>query len=290
MSKSQKIIICLIIAFFCFLTSSSVVHDSVNLSAEETEAYAFAGLFAYMDPQVEQPKVPDIVTKDCNCKNGKVSYDGGGSLTDCPCKDGTCDCGCVNSKKKGSGDAVGASEEVQIKEKKIRMILVTDPPNCGPCRDVDRTLLATLRNEQHKKAGWTIGNSETDTIQVLSLSNPEEAKIIEELGLSYFAIPAFVRYGSDDENLVGNVSYETFLRYFHGGNKIPSYNGKTKTRWNINGDFSPSKETLIKHLRTDKDHSAVASWPLELLSREDLTALHSDLHNKDYGQIEWRDK
>jgi hypothetical protein len=114
--------------------------------------------------------------------------------------------------------------------------------------------------------------------------------IIEELELSYFAIPAFVRYGSDDENLVGNVSYETFLRYFHGGNKIPSYKGKTKTRWNINGDFSPSKETLIKHMRTDKDHVAVASWPLELLSREDLTALHSDLHNKDYGQIEWRDK
>jgi hypothetical protein len=286
MSKSQKIIICLIIAFFCFLPSGSVVNNDINLSAEETEAYAFAGLFAYMDPQVEQPKVPDVVSKDCKCKNGKVSYDGGGSLTDCPCKDGTCDCGCKSSKSKASG----ASEEVQIKEKKVRMILVTDPPNCGPCRDVDRTLLATLRNEQHKKAGWTIGNSETDTIQVLSLSNPEEAKIIEELELSYFAIPAFVRYGSDDENLVGNVSYETFLRYFHGGNKIPSYKGKTKTRWNINGDFSPSKETLIKHIRTDKDHVAVASWPLELLSREDLTALHSDLHNKDYGQIEWRDK
>lgn len=289
MSTSQKLVICIIIALLCFMPASKVTVNNVNLSAEEFESYGYAGLFAYIDPVKEEDKETKPVAKECKCRGTKkISYDGGGSLVDCPCVRGECDCGCLN--KKPSGEAVGDSGVESDKKKKVRMILVTDPPNCGPCRDVDRTLLATLRNEQHKKAGWTIGNSETDTIQVLSLSNPEEAKIIEELELSYFAIPAFVRYGSDDENLVGNVSYETFLRYFHGGNKIPFYNGKTKTRWNINGDFSPSKETLIKHLRTDKDHAAVASWPLELLSREDLTALHSDLHNKDYGQIEWRDK
>ena len=286
MSTSQKVIICLIIAFFCFLPSGTVTHNNVNLSAEEIEAYGFAGLFAYMDAQVEQPKVPDIVVKECKCKNGKISYDGGGSLVDCPCKDGTCDCGCKNSKSKASGEAVGDSD----KEKKVRMILVTDPPNCGPCRDLEKTLLATLRNEQHKKAGWTIGNSDTDTIQVLTLSNPNDAKVIEELGLSYFAIPAFIRYGSEDENLIGNVSYDTLLRYLHGGNKTPYYTSKTKVKWNINGDFSPSKQTIIKHLRSDKEHADVALWPLEILSKEELISLHSDIHNKDYGLIEWRDK
>jgi hypothetical protein len=260
------------------------------LSAEEIEAYAFAGLFAYMDGEVVQPKVPDVVVKDCQCKNGKVSYDGGGSLTDCPCKDGTCDCGCKNSKSKASGEAVEAPKEVQIKEKRVRMILVTDPPHCGPCRDVERTLLATLRNEQHKKGGWTIGNSENDTIQVLSLSDPEEAKTIEELELNYSAIPAFIRYGSEDDNLVGNVNYDTLLRYFHGGHKVPFYTSRTKVRWNINGDFSPSKQTIIKHLRSDKDHADVAQWPLEVLSQQELISLHSDMHNKDYGSIEWRDK
>lgn len=289
MSTSQKWIICIIIALLCFMPASKIAVNNVNLSAEDFEAYGYAGLFAYMDSAKTDDKVEKPVAKECKCKGTKkVSYDGGGSLVDCPCVRGECDCGCLN--KKPSGEAVGDSGVESDKKKKVRMILVTDPPNCGPCRDVDRTLLATLRNEQHKKGGWTVGSSENDTIQVLSLSNPEERKIIDELELDYLAIPAFIRYGSEDENLVGNVSYETFLRYFHGGDKVPFYTPKTKTRWNINGSFSPSKETIIKHLRSDKDHADVAQWPLEVLSQQELMSLHSDMHNKDYGKIEWRDK
>jgi hypothetical protein len=291
MSKSQKIIICLIIAFFCFLPSKSVVDSNVNLSAEEIEAYAFAGLFAYVDVQEEQPKVPDVVSKECRCKGtGKISYDGGGSLTDCPCKDGTCDCGCVNSKKKGSGDAAGASEEVQIKEKRVRTILVTDPVNCRPCKQVEAGLLSVLRSDAYKKSGWVVDNTEDATLQVLDINNPDDVKEIERLGLSFVAVPTFIRYNTDDDNLSGNVSYEEFLKFSIGGNKHPFYKGKTKTRWNIDGDYSPGKTEIIKHIRSDKDHKEVGSWPLEVLSREDLLSLHSDLHNKDYGKIEWRDK
>jgi hypothetical protein len=185
------------------------------------------------------------------------------------------------------GDAVGDSEA--DKKEKVRMILITDPPNCGPCRDLEKTLLATLRSKKYQDGGWTIGNKETDTIQVLTLSNPDDMKIIQELDVSYIAIPAFVRYGSEDDNLVGNVHFDTFLKYFHGGTKTPYYTQKTKSpRWQLNKTFSPTKSDLLYILRSQKKYVDVWSMPLEVLSREDLTLMYSDVMNGNYNKIEWR--
>jgi len=290
MSSAQKWTICIVIALLCFLPSSNGVTHKVNLSAEETEAYGFAGLFAYMSVAIATPDDQPTPVAECKCNKGtgKISYDGGGSLTDCPCKDGTCDCGCVNSKKKASGDAVEPPKEVQIKKK--RTILVTDPIHCQPCRGLDSGLLAVLKNDQHKKAGWVIDNTENATLQVLDINKPEDIAEIERLGLDFTAVPTFIRYNSDTENISGNISYEEFLRFREGGNKIPFYKSRTKIRWHIDGNYSPSKDKIIAHLRRDKDHSVIASWPLEILSKEDLLSLHSDIHNGDYGKIEWRDR
>jgi hypothetical protein len=292
MSSGQKWIICIVIALLCFLPSSKSVTNKVNLSAEETEAYGFAGLFSYMSVAIAVPDDKPKPVADCKCNKGtgKISYDGGGSLTDCPCKDGTCDCGCVNSKKKGSGEAVGASQTVQIKKKGKRTILVTDPINCQPCRQVDSGLLSILRNKQHQSVGWVINNTEDATLQVLNINDPKDVAEIERLGLDFTVVPTFIRYNSEGESISGNISYEEFLRFSEGGNKRPFYKSRTKSKWHINGNYSPSKQTIINHLRTNKDHAAIAQWPLEILSQEDLRSLHSDVHNKNYGLIEWRDK
>lgn len=293
MSSGQKWIICIVIALLCFLPSSNSLTNTVNLSAEETEAYGFAGLFAYMSVAIATPddKPKPVAECKCNKGTGKISYDGGGSLTDCPCKEGTCDCGCVNSKKKGSGDAVGAQQEVQIKKKGKRTILVTDPINCQPCRQLDSGLLSILRNKDHQSVGWVLNDTEDATLQVLDINKPEDVAEIERLGLSVSVVPTFIRYGDDQqESLSGAISYEEFLTFCIGGTKKPFYKSRTNIKWSINRDYSPSKETIIKHLRSDKDHTAVAQWPLEILSEEDLRYLHSDVHNHDYGLIEWRDK
>jgi len=286
MSTGQKLLICAIIAILCFLPSPSSIM-SVDMGSENLEAHGYAGLFAYMD-EVKADTDKEVTPRAiCKC-NGtkKISYDGGGSLVECPCVRGECDCGCMN--KKPSGEAVGASADSDKKKKK-RTILVTDPPNCGPCRQLDNGTLAILQNEKHKKAGWKIGNTEDCTLQVLSLSNPDDVKEIERLGLDFLAIPTFIRYNDDTPNLSGNISYEEFLRFHIGGSKTPFYKALTNRKFALNGDFNPSKTTLISHLRSG-EHPEVSSWPLEILSVEDLRSLHSDCHNNKIGQIEWRDK
>ncbi len=292
MSTTQKIVICVIIALWCFAPAVKIDTNTVDISFEETEAYGYAGLFAYSDNVDEVVKPDDVPVAECKCNKstGLISYDGGGSLTACPCKNGECKCGCVNCKTKASGDAVGDVGEVLIKKEGIRMILVTDPVNCVPCRQLDTGLLKILKDDAHKKAGWVLNNTEQATVQILALGNKDDEAEIERLGLDIAVVPSFIRFNSDDENLVGNVSEEEFLKFFYGGDKVPFYTQRTSMNWKINGSLNPHKKDAIKHLRSDKDHSSVHSWPLEVLSVKDLISLHSDLHNGNAGVIEWREK
>jgi hypothetical protein len=64
--------------------------------------------------------------------------------------------------------------------------------------------------------------------------------------------------------------------------KKVSYVRQSNTRWSLNGLLSPSRATLISHLRNE--HGIL--WDLESLSYAELLAIHDDDHNGRLGAFE----
>jgi hypothetical protein len=213
----KKIAILLIILLF-FLPSWSVP-PTLNLQAEETEGYAYAGTLA-MSPVVKRDKEDKDEDKsdkcDHNCKNGNISYDGGTSWTACPCRANGKKCECYST----SGDSVTESPALKEEDLLPRVVLVTQPynkngkPNCVPCISVDRDVVNVLKDERHKKSGWDVGVSARNDVQILDLNNPDSLEEIERLGLDFDAIPTFffMRKDKTVTKIVGGMSYKEFIK------------------------------------------------------------------------------
>lgn len=219
----KKLLILLIIMMW--LLPSSSVKKEVDLSAEEIEAWGIAGLMTIVQDPKKDPVKP--VVSECKCKNGKISYDGGTSWTDCPCKHGTSNCGCQNSAAIQEEVEETTKEEVKkevvekkevVKELYPRIVLVTQPRLCAPCRKIDNNIVSVLKNEAHQKSGWKVGNTSDNNLQILDLDSSEDIKEVERLGLSFLGIPIFFKIKADgtiDENSVheGEMSYAEFIKY-----------------------------------------------------------------------------
>lgn len=61
----------------------------------------------------------------------------------------------------------------------------------------------------------------------------------------------------------------------------PSYRTQWPPFWDVDGDKTPSKEKLLRHLRGNSNYAGKhwQQWHLESWSKEQLAALHSDDHN-----------
>lgn len=61
----------------------------------------------------------------------------------------------------------------------------------------------------------------------------------------------------------------------------PSYRRQWPPKWDVQGDATPNKNVLLKHLRTHENHSGKhwSEWYLESWEKEQLAALHDDDHD-----------
>jgi len=201
----KKALILAIILFMMFMPTKSTP-TVLDFSAEDLDAYGIAGAMIMVEPVsaddlVPLPK-PDVV-KDCKCKNGKVSYDGGTSLTDCPCKDSDKDCGCKKLAKETPPDTFP------------RIVLITQPSVCPPCVSVDKNIVAKLKNDEHKNAGWDVGPEAFNDLQVLDLDNEASYDEIDRLKLKHTAIPSFFYVNKDGVSKIftGSMSYDTYIKW-----------------------------------------------------------------------------
>lgn len=210
----KKVFIVLIVLLLLLPSGKSVVTD---LSAEETEGYAYAGTFM-MSPvkqKINPDDKPDDKPTECKCSNGKISYDGGTSFTDCTCKLGKTSCGCQHSA--GQEPVTEAPKEEALLP---RIVLITQPynkqgkPNCVPCINVENNIVAKLKNDSHKKSGWDVGTTDMDDLQVLDLNNEDSLAKIEKLGLDFDVIPTFffMRKDGTKTKVVGSMPYEEFIK------------------------------------------------------------------------------
>lgn len=272
------------------------------------DSLAVASLMVIMGDDVAVvPDVPVVPVADCNCKNGKVSYDGGTSLTDCPCvvKGGvnTCKCpSCPCNKPKGDVASI-IPTEVAVK--------IVIPPEqdvisnksifdnyyigkataswCGPCLGWN-----TRERGNFEKAGIKIVDKDVDTdLSFVEMSNVQE-------------VPHFFVFTSVDEimhNKIGGGLYSykgpdfkvkdaqalilELDNSIHPNRKDGLYyDRQQKDQIMLNKTYWASKAEYIVHLRTNANHKEdIKGWPLEKLSQYELKAIHDDDHANKLGEL-----
>ena len=199
----KKALILAIILFMMFMPTKSTP-TVLDFSAEDLDAYGIAGAMMMVAPVgADEPKPEPKPVTECKCKNGKVSYDGGTSLTDCPCKDSDKDCGCKKLAKETPPDTFP------------RVVLITQPSVCPPCVSTDKNIVAKLKNDEHKKAGWDVGPEAYNDLQVLDLDDEASYDEIDRLKLKHTAIPSFFYLEKDGVSKIytGAISYETYMKW-----------------------------------------------------------------------------
>lgn len=53
--------------------------------------------------------------------------------------------------------------------------------------------------------------------------------------------------------------------------------------WSVSGDWNPSRETVVQHLRAVHSQQLQANWNIESWSIDELRSLHDDLHDREEG-------
>lgn len=266
----------IILILFIMLTPSSNTPGVVDVSAEDLDAYGIAGAMMMVEPVIVDPDdvpmpKPDIA-KDCKCKNGKVSYDGGTSFSDCPCITSGGKCLCPKTM----------SEDAKT-DLIPRTVLITQPyfegrPNCPPCIRVDNEIVAKLKDSTHKARGWDVGDKPSDDFQILDLNDPAAVEEIKRLGLEYSAVPTFFLLSGDKtKEHEGYMSYNDYMKWVK---KTPLYSAKSTTKWSLNKSFTPSREELLKALKSE----ASVKRNLEIFSDEELMNIYNDVRNGVYSE------
>jgi hypothetical protein len=205
----MKKILIVIIVILMLLPNSNTSVISVDASAEDFEAYGIAGALAMLSnkddsvPDVPVPVPPTPVNDKCTCVNGKVSYDGGTSLTDCPCKNSDKNCGCKKAVKE------------EVPDLFPRTVLVTQPSVCPPCVTVDRNIVVRLMDDKHKKVGWDVGPEAFNDFQILDLDDESASLEIKRLKLNFTSIPTFFYIQKDGVKKVhtGSMSYDSYIKW-----------------------------------------------------------------------------
>lgn len=298
----MKKIIFFVLVFLILTWPSDVVKHTVDpdLFIFEPDAVAIGALnfMVESDDSTEGDETRPVAICNCNKSTGKISYDGGTSLVDCPCTDGGNPCGCVNCKKgevppSGGVDVKVDSDKVDINvDLSEYRILKLTASWCGPCVVWERNNLSKF-----EAAGLEVKPYDVDQAEGRALMNAVGAP-----GIPFFlvATKADNLYHKDPTNsrrylgeYAGGFTLEDAISEIRkldasihpskasGG---PYYVRQGDKETPINGSLWASKSVIEGHLR-DGNHNAVIDWPLSKLSRYELKAIHDDDHANILGVL-----
>jgi hypothetical protein len=180
---------------------------------------------------------------------------------------------------------------------RVLFITTKDSPNCD-------TVLARLRKpggdfENMRAAGWTIGETADNNIQIVDRDLIPE--LAEKLKIHEYPAVACIGKGkvvrSFKSGCTTPLDAWTFGWLAKGIDERPTApvleaatvetTGHYPLRgnhWSVSGDWNPTREEVVAHLR-GPNHAAeiLASQQIETWSLEELRSLHDDLHEHEPG-------
>lgn len=159
-----------ILALLFLLPDSLEPPAPTNLYAQELEAKSIAVTLSAL------PNKENAPSEECNCNKstGKISYDGGTSFTDCPCKNS--DCGC----KKASDPPKAAATVEDVDYSKYYIIKYT-AKWCGPCQVWDSREVQVIDGKKYLK--------KNNNVQVVEIDSDKSPDIIRRENIN--RIPSF---------------------------------------------------------------------------------------------------
>lgn len=197
----KRIVIVLLMTLVWFYTrSGSGVSFTPNLVAQDLEAKVIASLLVISDegpaPQVD-PIKPEEKEKGSGDQNK----------------------GAIESEDLPEVDMVNTGE---FSGRHPRVILFTNLKTCVPCRKVDKDIIDVLRNKNYKSLGWTVGETEDMSVEIVDYSKDpdkfnEYFKTVSVVNEDLSPVtPMFVRVGKNravDKIQIGQITLQEFLRF-----------------------------------------------------------------------------
>lgn len=290
MSNNTKIILfAIIVAILFWPTNGKIFPPKVNADDYifEPDSLVVAALMTMIENNAEPLPEPDNpVVNKCKCTNGKISFDGGTSWTDCPCKTqgavcGFKDCPCAKSSKKIESINVSKADHFP------RTVIITQVKSCLHCRILDKNVLSVLRNDAHKKSGWKVGTTSENNVQILDLDDENSLAEIKRLKFEVDSLPTLYYLQKDGsyKTHVGSMTYKEYIEWAKSDFKKKVtyfYLRRSNQRWMLNGSTRPSRSFLISHLKSEHG----IKWDLNKLTYEELLAIHDDDHVGKLGKLE----
>lgn len=194
-----------------------------------------------------------------------------------------------------------ATERRGVVPRKTRVLFIT-AKGCDRCeRELQRLRAPGGEFESMRTAGWKIGETADNHIQIVDRSDvPELSELLKARELpSVLCIEEgeVIRYFK--HGCTTPLDSWTFGWLMKGQNERPkpavpeaiqvATTGHYPLRgnhWSVEGDFNPTAGTLVHHLRGPNHGSQLtAEWKIEEWSVEELRSLHDDLHEREGGGV-----
>lgn len=171
------------------------------------------------------------------------------------------------------------------------------------CDDCHREL-ARLRKpggefEAMQSRGWLIGEGPENHVQIVDREKVPE--LVAKLKVTDFPVVAGLENGEAERSFQHGCTTPldawTFRWLITGKNERPkafvpeairvASTGSYPLRgnhWSVDGDFNPTRDTLVGHLRGPTHGPQIAGrYAVEGWSYEELRSLHDDLHEREMG-------
>ena len=184
------------------------------------------------------------------------------------------------------------------KNRATRVLFITTS-GCERCqKELDRLQKPGGEFESMRTRGWKIGVEPSNHIQIVDAEQIPE--LIKQLNVREFPTVACISDGEIVRSFKDGCSTPldawTFGWLMKGESERPQavipeairvqWTGQYPLRgnhWSVDGDWNPSKEKVISHLRGENHLSQLGPYAsVESWSYEEVRSLHDDLHEK-YG-------
>lgn len=295
MSNTTKIILFGIIVAVLFWPSGGKLFPP-KVNADDyifgPDSLAVASLFMMVEGEEAPSPTPDnLVTDKCKCTNGKISFDGGTSWTDCPCKTqgpvcGYKDCPCGKLAPKSEPvKATPKSDPVSV-ESYLGEYFISKltSPSCLPCKRWDKDYLSSFKANNIEVRSFNI--DEVANLNVFEASGFETIPSflictkVDNIFHRQEVEPGFLGFNGstfnvdDAKRLIAELDAQLHPHRKDG----VFYKRQQKEETALNGKKTASRSEYLVHLRTDKHIGQLVGWDLDQLSRYELKAIHDDSH------------
>ncbi len=191
-----------------------------------------------------------------------------------------------------------AEPERVLRARRTRVLFITTK-GCERCqKELDRLQQPSGEFETMQSRGWKIGAGADNHIQIVDAEQIPE--LIKQLNVREFPTVACISEGEIVRSFKDGCSTPldvwTFGWLIKGESERPQavipeairvqWTGQYPLRgnhWSVEGDWNPSKDKVISHLRGENHLSQLGPYAnVETWSYEEVRSLHDDLHEK-YG-------